>query len=175
MVAIGWGVVACLPYRTERYLIFLLPLAALLVARLLRRDASGAPRRYRGIWLALAVATTVPVAGFHYLRKFPDRSDLLAAARDYGVICGSDRSVVPVVNRGLEMGINVPFFSLFYGDLRRPVFVYEGWTQSAMVRIDQRKPGERFLGLSPATGAGPFRWTRVISRHGEWVVWEDQP
>lgn len=174
-VVLGWGVVACLPYRTERYLVFLLPLAALLVVRLLRQDATGRPRRYGGTLLGLALLSTVPVVSFHYLRSFPDREDLRAAARDYGTAVAADPAAVAVVNRSLESGINVPVFTLFYGELRRPVFVFEGWTQSALVRLDQAGPGAHFLGLSETGRTGPFAPAREIARHDRWVVWEAAP
>lgn len=175
MLALGWGVVVCLPFRTERYLVFLLPLAALLTVRLLRRDAAGRPRRRGGALLAAALASTVPVASFHYLKKTPDRADLHAAARSLGAACTADPAAVPVVERALETGINVPDFVLFYGELRRPVSVFEGGTERVKVRAHQRPPGERWLGLSRAEMVGAFGPTREISRHGEWVVWETQP
>lgn len=174
-VVLGWGVVACLPYRTERYLVFLLPPVALLVARLLRQNASGRPRRHGGALLGAALLSTVPVVSFHYLRAFPDRGALRAAARDFGAAVAADPSAVTVVNRSLESGINVPVFTLFYGQLRRPVLVFEGWTQRTVVRLDHAGPGTRFLGLSETGRTGPFAPARELSRHDNWVVWEAAP
>lgn len=175
MLALGWSVVACLPYRTERYLVFLLPLAALLVVRFLRRDAAGRPRRFGGVLLAGALASTVPVAAFHYGKPWPDRSELLAAARDFGAVCRSDPAAVPIVDQGLATGINVPFFVLFYGELFRPVTMVGGWTERAVVRADRVRPGERVVGLNWVGTSEAFTPTRELSRHGGWVVWETVP
>ena len=177
---LGWGVVACLPYRTERYLVFLLPVAALLVVRFLRRDdGAGRPRRHGGMLLAAALVSTLPVAGFHYLKTFPDRGSLHAASVSFGAACAADPAAVPVVDRALASGINVPFFAMFYGNLDRPARVFYDWSEQAMVRVVQRAPGERAVGISRPAVARAFAPTREISRHGsagdEWVVWTSGP
>lgn len=185
MVLVGWGVTACLPYRTERYLIFLLPVAALLTVRLLRRDLAGRPRRHGSAFLAAALVSTVPVAAFHYRKPAPERTDLRAAARALGAVeaAGVAGRTGPaatlVLDRATATGINAPYFVMFYGELGRRARLDEPWTQGWMVFADRRRgvPGARFRGVCRAKaaeafglagGLGPVR----VSRHGEWAVWE---
>ena len=143
--------------------------------RWFRRDMTGRPRRFGGTLLVAALLSTVPGATFHYRKSFPGRENLLAAARAFGATCATDPAVVPVLDRALPSGINVPGFTQFYGDLDRRAFVFEGWTQSAFVRGDQRQPGERLLGLSRPEVAAAFGPIREVARHGEWLIWELGP
>lgn len=130
------GAVACLPRRTERYLVLIAPLLALVtvafVAELLRSrfpPRTDARRSPAVAWALVAVlACAAPTAWFHYTKPGKARADLLPPARALGEAArhefATDAAVASrqvFVDEESSPDFHTLGFLLFYGELGQPI------------------------------------------------------
>ncbi len=154
------------PYRSERYLVVFTPLLALLMVRWLRDLASRLPNTLARRWLLpFVLASTLPVALFHFLVSKPVKADLLAASREFGHALQPDET--PVIPADPDPSFEVPGFVAFYANLNRP--------------LRELSPSEIRAFASPLRGLCRLRqWpeltradpaVRKVSTHGDWILW----
>ncbi len=162
------GITACLVYRSERYLVVITPLLALLLVHCLQHLSKRLPLLARRWLLPAVLASTMPGAAYQYFKPAPARPDLLAAARELGRTAQAQDRVL--ICSEAERGFDTPEFVLFYANLRRPL------EEVPLSDVEQ---------LTAA--GGPCRgicnreqWTllrvaqpswRCLLASGEWVLW----
>ncbi len=176
---IGWVcavhllALAITPFRVERYLVVVMPLLALLSMRWLRGLPARAPlppgwqvATVRRWLLAVALATTLPTALFHYFSRTPGWPGLRADAQALGRGLSPGESVAAVTES--DPNFLVPGFMAFYGGLRGP------WRGVALANIGAVPPPCRGLCrrqqwpavLRACPGARP------LAEREDWIVWE---
>lgn len=178
--ALGF-VLALTPYRTERYLITIIPLLAVLTLgwvvsvteRLLERPLA------RGAILGLLVASALPVAVFHYAKPVRGGPEALqACAQDLQNTLRPDEVVVVDLYADLEF--NAPDFILFYAHLRRSAQVlHADEIRNRLATAQENQEPTVYRGIVRADLLAVLQrvnaHVQIVTRHGDWVVWKCTP
>jgi 4-amino-4-deoxy-L-arabinose transferase-like glycosyltransferase len=162
------GITASLVYRSERYLVLITPLLALLTVHGLERVQGRLPAAASRWLLSLVLATTLPVAAFHYFKPSPSRPDLLAVSRALGRSLRPDERIL--VSTDAESGFDLPEFVLFYANLRRAV-------EAVPLQTMEDLPAQ----AGPCRGiCGRAQWPKLrraqptlhlVAACGVWILW----
>jgi 4-amino-4-deoxy-L-arabinose transferase-like glycosyltransferase len=162
------GVMAGLVYRSERYLVLITPALAVVIVHGLQRLSLRLPPGWRRWLLPAALASTLPVAAFHYFEPSPGQPDLWAIARNLAHTLRPDERIL--VSTDARSGFDTPEFVLFYANLRRPL---EEVSLQTSEHLDARSgPCRGICGLAqwPELSHWQPAAHRVATR-GDWVLW----
>jgi 4-amino-4-deoxy-L-arabinose transferase-like glycosyltransferase len=166
--AVFGGITVCLVYRSERYLVVITPLLAVLLVYWLDRVTGRFPPAARRWLLPAVLASTLPVAAFQYFKPSPARPDLLAIARELG------RTLQPgerlLVSSDAESGFDPPEFVLFYAGLRRPL--EEVPLQTLEKLPNSSGPCRGICGLAQWPALSSLQPSlHAVTERGNWVLW----
>ena len=117
--AVFGGVLACLVYRAERYLVVITPLLAVLTINFLTRIIQPWSVHVRRWVLPIVLATALPGAVFQVFKPAPAYPELRAVARELGRTLRPGERVL--VCTDAEPDFETANFVLFYAGLRRPL------------------------------------------------------
>ena len=138
-----------------------------------------AGRAARGVALGLIVASTVPVAFFHYVKRARGGPEALyESVQDLRDTLQPNEVVVVDLYADLEF--NAPDFILFYAHLRRPAQVlHASEIKNLLAGARENHDPAVYRGIVRndlfVALQGVNADVQAVARHNDWVVWKYAP